>query len=98
MQIGVADARTRHPHKNLARTLDSRSFDINDLERLVVREKPSRLHAPSYRAQSIWPLLRSRPTPGANRMVGRTTGRELHEVFSFRLKYGSAMPPEVVRL
>src|SRR5712691_5715681 len=67
MQIGVAHARTCHPHQNLARILDSRGFDINDFERLVVREKPSRLHATSYRAHSIWPLLRTRPTPGCER-------------------------------
>src|SRR5437899_2699616 len=97
MQIGVADARARDPNQNLARILDSLGVDINDFERLVVRQKPSRLHATSYRAQSIWPLLRSRPTPGCVPLVGRTTGRELHEVFSFTLKYSSAMPPEVVR-
>src|SRR5881409_2349333 len=59
MQIGVADARARDPNQDLARILDSRGVDINDFERLVVREKPSRLHATSYRAHSIWPLLRA---------------------------------------
>src|SRR2546425_7669413 len=78
MQIGVADARTRDPNQNLARILDSRRFDINDFERLVVREKPSRLHAASYRAHSIWPLLRaqSRDANGIRFGSGRTRLRD----------------------
>src|SRR5438445_10940892 len=73
MQIGVAYARARDPNQDLARILDSRGVDINDFERLVVGEKPSRLHATSYRAQSIWPLLRSRATPEGERH-GRAIG------------------------
>src|SRR2546425_6888906 len=77
MQIGVADARARDPNQDLARILDSRGVDINDFERLVVREKPSRLHATSYRAHSIWPLLRaqSRDANGI-RFAGRTRWRD----------------------
>src|SRR5881628_2966405 len=74
----VSDARTCHPNQNLARILDSRGFDINDFERLVVREKPSRLHATSYRAHSIWPLLRaqSRDANGIRFGSGRTRLRD----------------------
>src|SRR5438093_1332071 len=74
MQVGVAYARARDPNQDLARILDSRGVDINDFERLVVREKPSRLHATSYRAHSIWPLLTSRSTPGHG--TSSITGRE----------------------
>src|SRR5207247_3355778 len=78
MQIGLADARARDPNQDLAWILDSRGFDINDFERLVVREKPSRLHATSYRAHSIWPLLRaqSRDANGIRFGSGRTRLRD----------------------
>src|SRR2546428_10225082 len=94
MQIGVADARARDPNQNLARILDSRGFDINDFERLVVREKPSRLHATSYRAHSIWPLLRTQSRDANG--IGFGSGGPVSGTIDGRLwdhvKYRGAIP------
>src|SRR5437879_13678276 len=56
MEIGMAHSGPRHPDDYVRRILQTWSLDVHELERFVVGEKSGRLHAPSYRAQSIWVL------------------------------------------
>src|ERR1700704_3682509 len=75
MEVGMAHSGPRHPDDYVRRILQARSLDIHELERFVVSEKSGRLHALSYRAQSIWALWRSgnmKSIPGLSQVPGRS--------------------------